>query len=342
MLYLLQYVFTAYKRMNSHKKIIVFIGLFPLLLSLSLQRRQRRRGMRAFFKRYARMTRGDFFCALRYLYFFFLKLISEDGSRSSTSESEHCFSFFRFFGFCFFLFILSFDAQRRLKYCIVIRTKLNHVLPRCDVAPPAGEHCTSRRGKPDLSDSDDEDWSTIHNILNRLKSGGTECAGSLASSAGASFAPQWDVGFERMNAGSAAPEAKKRRFATSTKNRIPVSPLPHPRSVSSSSSRMQRFGSSSCSTSGPQRSPIKPRKSQARVSDDDFERLHVVGTGSYGKVFQVRKKDTGEIFAMKVLQKAHIMRRQQSQHTMTERTILAQCMSECSRIRLHPPRSSLA
>ena len=41
---------------------------------------------------------------------------------------------------------------------------------------------------------------------------------------------------------------------------------------------------------------------------------------------------------MKVLQKAHIVRRQQSQHTMTERAILAQCMSES----VHDPLTSSA
>ena len=33
---------------------------------------------------------------------------------------------------------------------------------------------------------------------------------------------------------------------------------------------------------------------------DDFELLKVLGKGSFGKVMQVKKKDTGEIFAMKI------------------------------------------
>jgi len=37
-----------------------------------------------------------------------------------------------------------------------------------------------------------------------------------------------------------------------------------------------------------------------RVGCGDFELLRLVGKGSYGKVFQVRKKDTGQIYAMKV------------------------------------------
>lgn len=37
-----------------------------------------------------------------------------------------------------------------------------------------------------------------------------------------------------------------------------------------------------------------------RLGPADFELLKVVGQGAFGKVFQVRKRDTGEIFAMKV------------------------------------------
>ena len=33
----------------------------------------------------------------------------------------------------------------------------------------------------------------------------------------------------------------------------------------------------------------------------------VLGRGAFGKVFLVEKKDTGEAFAMKVLNKAHIL-----------------------------------
>ena len=37
-----------------------------------------------------------------------------------------------------------------------------------------------------------------------------------------------------------------------------------------------------------------------RLGPNDFELLRIVGQGAFGKVFQVRKRDTGEIFAMKV------------------------------------------
>ena len=55
---------------------------------------------------------------------------------------------------------------------------------------------------------------------------------------------------------------------------------------------------------------------------DDFELLKVVGKGSFGKVFQVRKKDSGKIYAMKVLKKEQLVKRKQVAHTQTERKVL--------------------
>ncbi|KAI8911685.1 kinase-like domain-containing protein [Gorgonomyces haynaldii] len=55
---------------------------------------------------------------------------------------------------------------------------------------------------------------------------------------------------------------------------------------------------------------------------DDFELLKVIGKGSFGKVMQVRKKDTNRIYAMKIIKKAHIVERDEVQHTMAERNVL--------------------
>jgi serum/glucocorticoid-regulated kinase 2 len=54
----------------------------------------------------------------------------------------------------------------------------------------------------------------------------------------------------------------------------------------------------------------------------DFSLIKVVGKGSFGKVMQVRKKTNGKMYAMKVLRKDHIERRNQSEHTKTERSVL--------------------
>ncbi|RMJ23466.1 AGC AKT protein kinase [Aspergillus sp. HF37] len=56
----------------------------------------------------------------------------------------------------------------------------------------------------------------------------------------------------------------------------------------------------------------------------DFDLLKVVGKGSFGKVMQVMKKDTGRIYALKTIRKAHIINRSEVTHTLAERSVLAQ------------------
>ena len=50
--------------------------------------------------------------------------------------------------------------------------------------------------------------------------------------------------------------------------------------------------------------------------------ISVIGKGSYGKVVLVKKKDNGKMYALKVLKKAEIVKRNQVEHTMAERRIL--------------------
>lgn len=63
-------------------------------------------------------------------------------------------------------------------------------------------------------------------------------------------------------------------------------------------------------------------KGGTKVTKDDFELLTVIGKGSFGKVMQVRKKDTGKMYAMKVLRKEAIIARKQVAHTKAEKSIL--------------------
>lgn len=58
------------------------------------------------------------------------------------------------------------------------------------------------------------------------------------------------------------------------------------------------------------------------VGKEDFELLAVIGRGSFGKVMQVRKKDTGKIYAMKVMRKDAIIQKNQVTHTKDEKSIL--------------------
>ncbi|KAF8397923.1 hypothetical protein HHK36_016849 [Tetracentron sinense] len=58
------------------------------------------------------------------------------------------------------------------------------------------------------------------------------------------------------------------------------------------------------------------------VGLDDFEVMKVVGQGGFGKVFQVRKRDTSEIYAMKVMRKDKIIEKNQWEFMKAERDIL--------------------
>jgi len=61
-----------------------------------------------------------------------------------------------------------------------------------------------------------------------------------------------------------------------------------------------------------------------KVGIDDFDLLKVLGKGGFGKVMLVRKKGSEEIYAMKVLKKEALVRRNQVAHTKTESHILKQ------------------
>lgn len=58
------------------------------------------------------------------------------------------------------------------------------------------------------------------------------------------------------------------------------------------------------------------------VGIEDFEVLKVVGQGAFAKVFQVRKKGTSEIYAMKVMRKDKIMEKNHAEYMKAERDIL--------------------
>ncbi|KAL0089650.1 serine/threonine protein kinase AGC family [Phycomyces blakesleeanus] len=66
-----------------------------------------------------------------------------------------------------------------------------------------------------------------------------------------------------------------------------------------------------------------PQQQNQPIAFDAFDLLRVIGRGSFGKVYVVRKKDTNRIYAMKVLRKSRIISRSEVTHTMAEKTVLA-------------------
>ncbi|KAL7410380.1 kinase-like domain-containing protein [Mrakia frigida] len=69
-------------------------------------------------------------------------------------------------------------------------------------------------------------------------------------------------------------------------------------------------------------------QSKTHLTPRDFEFLKLIGRGTFGRVFQVRKRDTKRIYAMKVLSKKEIVAKKEVAHTIGERKIL-QTSLEC-------------
>lgn len=64
------------------------------------------------------------------------------------------------------------------------------------------------------------------------------------------------------------------------------------------------------------------RTEKRHYGPEDFQILKLIGKGTFGQVYQVRKKDTKRIYAMKVLQKKVIVQKKEVAHTVGERNIL--------------------
>lgn len=45
-----------------------------------------------------------------------------------------------------------------------------------------------------------------------------------------------------------------------------------------------------------------------KVEQQDFQFLQILGRGAFGRVAKAIKKDTGETFAIKIVEKAHLKR----------------------------------
>jgi len=69
---------------------------------------------------------------------------------------------------------------------------------------------------------------------------------------------------------------------------------------------------------------FKPAQKADALSIDSFELLKVIGKGSFGKVMQVRKKDTQRVYALKTIRKANIAARPgEITHILAERIVLS-------------------
>jgi serine/threonine protein kinase len=67
---------------------------------------------------------------------------------------------------------------------------------------------------------------------------------------------------------------------------------------------------------------VSEEDTQHKVTLADFDLMTVLGRGGFGKVMQVKHKETGKIYAMKIFKKNELRKRRQVERTKTERDIL--------------------
>lgn len=66
------------------------------------------------------------------------------------------------------------------------------------------------------------------------------------------------------------------------------------------------------------------RLKRLKLTYNDFSPIKVIGKGAFGEVRLVQKKDTGHIYAMKILRKKDMLLKEQVAHVRAERDILAE------------------
>ncbi|KAF3822221.1 hypothetical protein GH733_007595 [Mirounga leonina] len=69
-------------------------------------------------------------------------------------------------------------------------------------------------------------------------------------------------------------------------------------------------------------SPFVAKVKELRLQRDDFEILKVIGRGAFGEVAVVRQRDSGQIFAMKMLHKWEMLKRAETACFQEERDVL--------------------
>ncbi|KAF3902384.1 Phototropin-1 [Dactylellina cionopaga] len=70
------------------------------------------------------------------------------------------------------------------------------------------------------------------------------------------------------------------------------------------------------------RERVHLRKHRTRLRETDFQRLTQVGQGGYGQVYLAKKKETGEVCALKIMNKKVLFKMDEIRHVLTERDIL--------------------
>ncbi|PWA00532.1 hypothetical protein BB558_003432 [Smittium angustum] len=70
------------------------------------------------------------------------------------------------------------------------------------------------------------------------------------------------------------------------------------------------------------------RLRRTRLGAQDFQTLKIIGRGAFGEVRLVQQRDSGSIYAMKMLRKSDMIKKDQLAHVRAERDILAEANSD--------------
>ncbi|KAK6766169.1 hypothetical protein RB195_025834 [Necator americanus] len=76
-------------------------------------------------------------------------------------------------------------------------------------------------------------------------------------------------------------------------------------------------------------------KEHAMACASNFDFLNTIGKGNFGRVYQVRHIETGKIYAMKVLSKEHIRKKNEVKHVMAELSVLKSNINHPFLVSLH-------
>ncbi|PNI28777.1 DMPK isoform 18, partial [Pan troglodytes] len=101
---------------------------------------------------------------------------------------------------------------------------------------------------------------------------------------------------------------------------LPLSPCPVP--SPSPKSRVFQSVVQEPPTSESRAEPIVVRLKEVRLQRDDFEILKVIGRGAFSEVAVVKMKQTGQVYAMKIMNKWDMLKRGEVSCFREERDVL--------------------
>eukprot|EP00122_Pirum_gemmata_P011723 Pgem_evm1s10865 len=62
-----------------------------------------------------------------------------------------------------------------------------------------------------------------------------------------------------------------------------------------------------------------------KITNDDFKCYRIIGKGAFGEVYGMQKKDTGQFYAVKSIDKRYLKKKKKESLALNERRILTKC-----------------